>query len=79
MITAEQLKTLTSFTATALNMLTGEMYYSARFLGITNAGQFCYMVTFQVKGGTDSKKIFLDYDAGEAKISVDTADGWHYN
>ena len=68
MITAEQLRTLTSFTAESLNMLTGEMYSSARFLGITNGGEFCYSVVFRVKDGTDSKKIFLKYDQEKHKI-----------
>jgi len=79
MITAEQLRTLTSFTAESLNMLTGEMYSSARFLGITNGGEFCYSVVFRVKDGTDSKKIFLKYDQEKHKILVDKADIWHYN
>lgn len=68
MITADTLKTLTTFTAPALQRALGKKaeddFTSAKFLGLTNAGQFCYMVTYKVKGGTDSTKVYLTYKAG---------------
>jgi hypothetical protein len=37
-------------------------------LGITNGGEFCYTVTFQVKGGTDSGKVFVKQDPATGKV-----------
>jgi hypothetical protein len=65
MITAEQLKEMTSYVAPQLNELAREGKYkgpafsSCKFLGITNGGQICYMAVFLVEGGTDSTKVFL--------------------
>jgi len=78
MITARDLKTLTTFTAPALSRMAGEEYTSVEFLGITNGGEFCYAVNFLVHGGTDSKKVFLKFDAGSVKL-VDKEHVWHYN
>ena len=77
MITADTLKILTTFTAPALDRAVrdagyqGPAFTSCRFLGITNAGQFCYMAVFQVKGGTDSTKIFLTYNHTENTVIAD--------
>jgi hypothetical protein len=77
MITAEQLKTLTTFTAPALTRAArdagykGPEFTSCKFLGITNGGQFCYMAVFQVRGGTDSTKVFLSYDHTEDRVIAD--------
>ena len=77
MITADKLKTLTSFTAQALTRTAkdggykGPEFTSCRFIGITNAGQFCYTVVFHVKGGTDSTKVFLSYDPTAGKVIAD--------
>jgi len=77
MITADTLKTLTSFTAPALTRAArdagyrGPEFSSCKFIGITNGGQFCYTVTFQVKGGTDSTKVFLTYDPVEGRVIAD--------
>ena len=77
MITAEKLETLTTFTAGALTRAInlagykGDMFTSAKFLGITNGGQFCYMVVFHVEGGTDSTKVFLSYDHAEGTVKAD--------
>ena len=77
MITADTLKILTTFTAPALTRAamdagyTGPEFTSCRFLGITNAGQFCYMAVFQVKGGTDSTKVFLTYDHTYSSVFAD--------
>ena len=68
MITADTLTTLTSFTAPALTRAArlsgheGPDFSSCKFIGITNAGQFCYTAVFHVKGGTDSTKVFLSYN-----------------
>ena len=77
MITADTLKTLTSFTAPALTRAatdagyTGPEFTSCKFLGITNGSQFCYKVVFQVKGGTDSTKVFLTYDHANDRVFAD--------
>ena len=77
MITAEKLKTLTTFTAPALQRALGKKaegldFTSSLFLGITNGGQFCYMVTFDVVGGLDSAKVFLTYNPVEGRVIADT-------
>jgi hypothetical protein len=77
MITAEQLTTLTTFTAPALTRAIQDAGYkedvftSSKFVGMTNAGQFCYWVVFHVEGGTDSTKVFLTYDSGNGSVSAD--------
>ena len=77
MITADTLKTLTSFTAPALTRAAmdagykGPNFSSCKFIGITNGGQFCYMAVFQVAGGTDSTKVFLTYDHAEDRVIAD--------
>ena len=77
MITADKLKTLTSFTADALTRAAnvsgykGPDFTGAKFLGITNGGQFCYTVVFPVKDGTDSTKVFLTYDHTAGKVIAD--------
>jgi len=78
MILAHTLKTLISFEAPALSRLAGEEYTGAEFLGMTNGGEFCYTVNFLVKGGTDSKKVFLRYDIdGLTMLTKEPV--WHYN
>lgn len=77
MITADTLKTLTSFTAPALtraakdNGYKGPAFSSCKFLGITNGGQFCYQAVFLVEGGTDSTKVFVSYTTGTLKADVE--------
>lgn len=79
MITAETLKTLTTFTAPALtraakdNGYKGPAFSSCKFLGITNGGQICYTGVFLCEGGTDSTKVFLTYSNGIVKADVDTS------
>ena len=71
MITAEQLTTLTTFTPAALTRaLDNEDYQfsGAKFLGITNGGEFCYRCTFPVKGGIDSTKVFLKFDPTAGRV-----------
>ena len=77
MITAELLKTLTTFTAPALTRAinlagyTKDSFASAKFVGITNAGEFAYLAVFPVEGGTDSCKVFVNYDPTEDQVIVD--------
>ena len=77
MITADTLKTLTTFTAPALTRAArdagykGPEFTSCKFLGITNGGQFCYTVVYHVQGGTDSTKVFLSYDPTEGRVIAD--------
>ena len=71
MITAEQLTTLTTFTAAALTRALDNEDYEftgTKFLGITNGGEFCYKCTFPVKGGTDSTKVFLKFDPTVGRV-----------
>jgi hypothetical protein len=77
MITADKLTLLTNMPAAMLTMAAKEAGYKgpeftgAKFVGITNGGQFCYTVVYQVKGGTDSTKVFLSYDHTEDKVFAD--------
>ena len=77
MITADTLRTLTTFTAAALTRAvqdagyTGDSFTGAKFLGMTNGGQFCYRVTRRVEGGTDSTKVFLTYDQARGTVSAE--------
>ena len=77
MITADKLALLTNMPAAMLTVCAQEAGYKgpaftgAKFIGITNGGQFCYTAVFHVKGGTDSTKIFLTYDHAEDKVIAD--------
>jgi hypothetical protein len=77
MITAETLQTLTSFTAPALSRAIQDAGYeedkftSAKFLGITNGGQFCYFCVFHVEDGTDSTKVYLTYNHANGTVSAE--------
>lgn len=78
MITAERLKTLTTFTAPALQRALGKQakgyeFVGAKFLGITNGGQFCYTVVYNHEDfeGTDSTKVYISYDPTEGRVSAD--------
>jgi hypothetical protein len=77
MITVDTLNILTTFTPQGLYGAAkdagydGPEFTGCRFLGITNGGQFCYMAVFQVKGGTDSTKIFLTYNHTENTVIAD--------
>jgi hypothetical protein len=71
MITAEQRATLTTFTPAALTRAVADEDYQftgSKFLGITNGGEFCYLCTFPVKGGTDSTKVFLKYNHAAGSV-----------
>jgi hypothetical protein len=73
MITADKVKMLTEMGPKGLQTLLGKAgkdynLTGAKFLGLTNAGEFCYHVVHAVKGGTDSTKVFLSYDPTEARV-----------
>lgn len=79
MITADTLKTLTTFTTHGIKMAlhqsgyTGCSFKSCKFLGITNGGQFCYSVTYydDTLEGEVTDKVFLTYNHAENKVSAD--------
>jgi len=75
MITAERLKVLTTFPHSALQQTLGVkevVFTAAKFLGITNGGEFCYSVVYRAPSfeGTDSTKVFLKYDPTEDRVSA---------
>lgn len=78
MITAERLQTLTTFTAKALGVALasnghkGYQFNTAKFLGMTNANQFCYSVTYIKHDVEQTGKVFLTYDPvmGSAKADI---------
>lgn len=79
MITAQTLKQLTTVTIHGLKVYlhnsgyTGASFTSAKFVGITNEGQFCYAVTFPDEAGTGvtKGKVFLTYDQTTGTITAD--------
>jgi len=79
MITADRLQTLISFTPVALarglaqSGYHGVSFKTAKFLGITNAGQFCYSVTYydDMIGEEVTDKVFLTYDSELGSVTVD--------
>ena len=80
MITADKLNEVTRIKKDALvsilenSSATPSWAYAikkCKFIGITNGGQFCYMAVFQVKGGTDSTKVFLDYNHTMDRVFAD--------
>lgn len=77
MITADKLALLTNMPAAMLTMGIQQAGYKkdsftgAKFLGITNGGQFCYFCTYPVEGGTDSTKVYVSYDPTKDRVSVD--------
>ena len=76
MITADKLKTLTSFTAPALTRAInlagykGDSFDSAEFVGITNAGQFCYLTTYKEMDEIHKAKVFVNYDPTGESVTV---------
>jgi hypothetical protein len=85
MITAEALKTLTTYRAPELtkmcrdNGYKGPAFSSCKFLGITNGNELCYMAVFLVAGGTDSTKVFINTRGSRVTALVDKSENWCYN
>ena len=77
MITADKLKLLTNFPVFMLTTLIQQAGYkkdkfnTAKFLGITNSGQFCYSVTYVEDGEECNTKVFLNYDSVADAVSAD--------
>jgi hypothetical protein len=77
MITADTLQTLTSFTAPALSRAIqdagykGDAFTGAKFLGMTNGGQFCYHCVYNNEGEKDTCKVFLTYNPTEGTVSAE--------
>ena len=42
----------------------------AKFLGMTNGSEFCYHIVHEVKGGSDSAKMFLRYDPTADRVTA---------
>jgi hypothetical protein len=80
MITAERLTLLTTYNAGALQKALGKRadgydFKGAKFLGITNGGQFCYNVVFGSPDfkGTDSTKVYITYNQAADQVIADMA------
>lgn len=77
MITAEQLKTLSTFTHHALQTALGNKgkgyeLTGSKFLGLTNGGQFCYSVVYKIDAKErDTTKVFLTFNPTEGRVVAD--------
>ena len=80
MITAETLATLTQLSRSELAKILDTSGYSecsfksARFLGITNGGQFCYTVVYFDEGGSEQDeigKVFVTYNSADNSMKAD--------
>lgn len=69
MITADNVRTLMSLDADYLTRAIqragykGDILYNAKFVGITNAGEFVYSVTYFEDGDERTCKVFVSMDA----------------
>ena len=76
MITADTLKTLTTFTAAALTRAVQDLghdweFSQVQFLGMTNGGEFCYRAEVREPGdGALHRKVFLSYEAALGRITA---------
>jgi hypothetical protein len=78
MITVDRLKTLTSFTPVALSQslsqsgYKGAKFMSAKFVGISNGGEFCYSVVYDDEDGLGplNGKIYLSYDHANDSVTA---------
>ena len=79
MILADTLKLLTTQTPTGLTQIlkasgyTGCFFKSAKFLGMTNGGDFCYSVTYHDDNGEGEAvgKVFVKYDSKNHAVTAD--------
>lgn len=82
MLTADKIKILTEFgpkgiaATLAKSGYTGAAFKAAKFLGLTNGGEFCYEVTYYDDGGgpeetLEAGKVFLSYDPNTDTITAD--------
>lgn len=77
MITADKLRLLTNMPAVMLTEGIRQAGYKkdsfkgARFLGITNANEFCYEVDYDDFGELTRCKVFVRYDPTADQVSMD--------
>ena len=78
MLTAAQVKELISQDAVGLSTVLNTSGYKgisftrASFVGITNAGQFCYAVEYKNKTGDEvESKVFVTYNHANNSITAD--------
>lgn len=75
MITADRLKTLTTFGTDALNLALGPrspQFKTAQFIGLSNGNQFCYSVTYHnaLLDKEVTTKVFITYDPALNKVTA---------
>ena len=75
MITADKLALLTNMPAAMLQQaleVKDVTFTGAKFLGISNGGEFCYNVVYRSPSfeGTDSTKVFVKYDPTKDMVSA---------
>ena len=77
MITADMLRHLISMTPAMLTQTVQSSGYKkdkvneCRFLGMTNANQFCYEVDYDDFGTPAKCKLFVKYDPASGRVSAD--------
>ena len=77
MITAGKLALLTNMPPVMLTQLLHASGYKKdkvterRFLGLTNAGQFCYEIDYDNFGTKEYRKMFLTYDPTADQVTAD--------
>ncbi len=80
MITADKLQLLTNLPAVMLTTAIQQAGYkkvkfqTAKFLGMTNGGQFCYSVTYFDEAGTGQDevgKVFVTYESATGAVTAD--------
>lgn len=78
MITADKLTLLINMPSAMLTMgikqaghKNGPQFTNAKFLGLTNAGEFCYQCTYISDEAERLAKVFVKYDLADDKITID--------
>lgn len=73
MITAEKLQELTTLNPVSLTelMQNSAVISDAKFLGITNGGQFCYKVVYDLHGEEEFGKVFVTFNHQTGLITGD--------
>ena len=79
MILADTVATLTTLSPQGIAQVLDKSGYSmcsfktAKFLGITNGGDFCYRVTYHDDAGTGEEvgKVFVRYDSATGFITAE--------
>jgi hypothetical protein len=77
LITADKLSLLTRIPAVMLTEAIRQQGYkndkfeTAVFLGLTNAGQFCYNVSYIEDSKILNTKVFVTYDSATESVTVD--------